>query len=527
MKLLLFTLVLVASWWAIVLNLMIGHMKTLVLLVTLLALPCGQARAQTSDAPDGTRVGAAVVSGIDESRLSPGLRRALDALVGRPLDAREVDALAKRIEGERPEAVVAVRSILQEDGTARVVFLVATTEAGRDRGDDNVNARYIVERVSVDGVDEARLSQALRDDLKAVEGTRPTRSVTDALLQRVRDELPGYDVTRRMARGSERGSLVMTVVVRPGEEMRWLRFQPSRSKFVLHEDQGGSGFLDIDIGRRDVRVNPFVALGNADDLVEEYSGVGIRVESRNVGTERLGAAVEISRFDADWRRQTREALQATPSAPFQYDTRSTVTPTVTFAVSRRVRIVGGVSVTQLEPDTRAESSVSANAFVLALQYDGRWREGRRRQDVEAQFDVRAAGGALQSDLRYERYSSRVRYRARWGSQTFLATGMAGGISGRAPIFERFTLGDSTTLRGWNKYDIAPLGGTRVAHGSIEYRKHDWALFLDTGAVWSDVLAAKTRASAGVGLHTDSFFATLGFPLNDRDVRATFIVGVRF
>ena len=42
------------------------------------------------------------------------------------------------------------------------------------------------------------------------------------------------------------------------------------------------------------------------------------------------------------------------------------------------------------------------------------------------------------------------------------------MNGRAPLFERFTLGDSRTLRGWSKFDVAPVGGSRVAHGSLEY-----------------------------------------------------------
>ena len=36
--------------------------------------------------------------------------------------------------------------------------------------------------------------------------------------------------------------------------------------------------------------------------------------------------------------------------------------------------------------------------------------------------------------------------------TFIASGSFGRITGSAPLFERFTLGDSTFLRGWNKYD---------------------------------------------------------------------------
>ena len=38
---------------------------------------------------------------------------------------------------------------------------------------------------------------------------------------------------------------------------------------------------------------------------------------------------------------------------------------------------------------------------------------------------------------------------------------AGFITGRAPLFERFVLGNGTTLRGWNKFQLDPLGGSRM------------------------------------------------------------------
>ena len=33
----------------------------------------------------------------------------------------------------------------------------------------------------------------------------------------------------------------------------------------------------------------------------------------------------------------------------------------------------------------------------------------------------------------------------------------------APLFERFSLGNTYTLRGWNKFDVAPLGGALADH----------------------------------------------------------------
>jgi hypothetical protein len=416
------------------------------------------------------------------------------------------------------------RRVPTDGGEARVIFLVA--EDNRE-ADDNINARYIVESVVVDGIDESRLSQTLRDDLHAVAGTRLTRRAAEQLMTRVREELPGYDVTRRMSRGSERGRLRMTVLVRPGEPMRWLHFTRNRSKFLYHGDQGWSGMLDVNMGTRDWRVSPIFAMSNADDLVEEYSGYGVRVEGRNVGSEEVGFSLELSTFDAGWRAATRAALAAVPGAPVAYRTRSTVAPSLRIAFSPNLHVSGGVSITQLTQETADAPSQAANTYVLAGGYDRAWSRGAVRHDVEASAEVRAASGTLQSDLDYTRYVARGAYRARWGRSTLLASAVAGGISGQAPLFEQFTLGDSATLRGWDKFDIAPLGGNRVGHASIEYRHRGLALFLDGGSVWQARGDARMRFSTGLGYHRDAFFATLGIPLNTADVRTTFMIGVRF
>jgi outer membrane protein assembly factor BamA len=105
--------------------------------------------------------------------------------------------------------------------------------------------------------------------------------------------------------------------------------------------------------------------------------------------------------------------------------------------------------------------------------------------------------------------------------------MAGHISGSAPLFERFTLGDSSTLRGWNKYEVAPAGGDSMFHVSGEYRYRGLAIFTDVGSVWDRDLEMHVRAASGFGLHIDKFFATYAFPLNAIDVGGTFMIGVRF
>ena len=55
----------------------------------------------------------------------------------------------------------------------------------------------------------------------------------------------------------------------------------------------------------------------------------------------------------------------------------------------------------------------------------------------------------------------------------------------------------------------------------------FALFLDSGSVWTSGEEARGRVSTGFGFHHENVFATLAFPLNTPAVRTTFMIGVRF
>ena len=140
--------------------------------------------------------------------------------------------------------------------------------------------------------------------------------------------------------------------------------------------------------------------------------------------------------------------------------------------------------------------------------------------------MRAGTRELESDLAYTRYLGQGWYRYDLGRHHVQASGMAGGITGHAPLFERFTLGDSATLVGWDKYDIAPVGGDRVVYSSIEYRYTGLALFLDVGSVWDANTERRVRVSAGFGFHAGPAYLVVGFPLNTDNLRAVFTMGVR-
>jgi hypothetical protein len=495
------------------------------LLVSLLAIGPQTAPDQRTPAPEGTVISAVEVSGFDIDRFSPGLRQDLRALVGTPLKQDRLDALAARIEEERPRRVAAVRPVLDADGKARVIFLVG--QRGETREGGNVNDKYVVERVETEDFPDDAIPQALRDDLQALVGRPLDSDAADKLQARLEQKVSRYQVTRRIERGSEPGTIRLVFEAHRREQPLWLRYQPLRTNAVFHSDQGWGTYLDLGIGNREIRVTPILVLDDADDLVEEYGGAGVRVETRKLGTRRLGASLEWSWFEDGWKDETRAAVAANPSLPRLYDTRQTVTPLIKFALTPELTLSAGVGITELEPLAPLAGSSAANAAIVGLDVRKRWEAGdRATQQVDASVQLRAGTRVLESDTVYDRYLAQGAYAYDQGRHHATVTGMAGHISGNAPLFERFTLGDTRTLRGWDKYTINPAGGSKLYYASLEYAYTGLSVFLDVGSVWDGPGESHARVSTGLGFYAGPAFATIGFPLNTNKVTAVFTMGLR-
>ena len=505
--------------------------RLLVLLLTVLAAP---ALAQEIEPPDGTRIASAQVSGLDLDRLSPGLQADIGKLAGSPLSRQQLKDLAARIEAEQPRYLAAVRATTDADGAARVVFLVARI---RDQGQDpNINRHHVVEDIEIRGVRQSDLSPELWAELQALTGRQLDSDEADRLETRMRDALPDYEVNRRTVKGSQSGRVKLVFEANRAAWAQWLRFEPVEANAIYHSEQGWGANLPLGIGGRTVQFTPTVAIDVGDDLIEEYSGFSLRVESRKVGTERLGVFFEWSTFDQDWRDATLAALAASPDIAAPYRNRMSVMPLLKFAITQRLSVGGGVRITELdpllepllEPLAELQDSRMANAGIGFVNYSQRSRPGSGpRHDVEAAFTVRAGTEALSSDLVYERYVGQADYSFHRAKHEVRVSAMAGRIDGDAPLFERFSLGDSRTLRGWDKYDIAPAGGDRMFHTTVEYRYGGLGMFLDTGSVWNQRAERRVRVSTGVTFNPGPVFFTLGFPVNTDEFRAVFTMGFRF
>ena len=241
-----------------------------------------------------------------------------------------------------------------------------------------------------------------------------------------------------------------------------------------------------------------LALDNGDDLVEEYSGLGGRFESRNVGSRRLGASLSTSWYDAEWRDVTLAYLRVRPDLARAYDDRANVTPLVTFALLRQLRVTGGFSITELDalPEFGG-ASLMANAFVAGVGYDRRWKRTDLTHTLEAGFTWHDGTGSLESDYSYKRYFGSGAYRMEWNKSAQLVSGIPGESPDRRCLR---TLHDRRfiELRGWDKGHRA---GRRRPDVSLRRVSHHGLASSPTWVRLDDFIA-QTRVAAGPVPHPE-------------------------
>jgi hypothetical protein len=392
--------------------------------------------------------------------------------------------------------------------------------------DANINDRYVLASVDVSGIATSRVSQALRDDMKALAGLRLDAPEVADVEKRLAAEFPEYDVARRISRGDEPGQLHLDLELTRREDRGPLRFETLGSKLVYHSDLAWGGALDIAMGGPNHRVTLGILTGDDDGRPEEVTGVGVRVESRNLGTERLGFSFEVGRHRQRWDPATLSAIDGSSGIPEAYRKRLYVEPIARAGLALGLHVRAGVSLSELESLSRSPDTSFAGAAVAGVGFDREWRSDAWRHVIGASYEVRAGTAQLESDLDYTRHAIRAGYGVSSGPRRISASFMFGRTRGATPIFERFTLGDTTTLRGWSKLDVAPAGGERMFHQSVNYGYRGFSVFLDTGSVADRTGDWQVRTSAGLGYLAGPFFMQIGFPLNAGDVRAAFLMGTR-
>ena len=398
--------------------------------------------------------------------------------------------------------------------------------AGSPASETNVNARYTVESVELAGdnpADTAEISKGLRSEITRLVGEKLNPAALDDLARRIRRELHVRAVTHRVLRGQKAGHVRVVFDVRG----RPAKFEASVPKLLYRSPGGFTGALagTATVGSQALT---FGVVSDGDELVERYSGVFARYEDRRLASDRVRFRFEFESYHEQWSHATTGApLVAAEPAPDFYGTRIHLEPVATVLLARPLTLSLGASFERLQslPAARSES---ANAMVTTLRYHRRLEgSDANQQEWDAGYSLRAATTLLGSDFAYARHQGDVRYVYSWGRSEILDDLTTGLITGRAPLFERFVLGNGSLLRGWNKFDLDPLGGNRMVHNSLEYRYRLLKVFYDSGAIWDQGQTAVLRHSVGVGVQRNGLFAALAFPVREGHIEPVFMVGMNY
>ena len=394
--------------------------------------------------------------------------------------------------------------------------------------DTNVNSRYTVESVEIKGASEARLSKSLRDDLQRHIGQRFSPESFARLSARVRDELRARLVSPKLLKGNNPDSVRVVLDVLG----RRVNVSTDHSRLAWHTTQGWTGELRLTVDQPGRQALSLAGFSDGDTSTERASGARVTY-AKSLLPNRLRAGFLAATHNASYSSRTLDLAQ--PNDLYRHA--DTFHPTATFLPFRlddRDELALDVGMRWqrfrlLSPD--ANRDVSSHALVNTLRYR------RVRGDVDSGLATFTASASLTRGLadnfQFTRRVAAAGLEYHRDASRLTVDAVAGSLSGRAPFTERFAAGNTQLLRGWNKFEIAPLGASRLLATNLEYGhalkgKLELSAFYDSGAIWSQSTAATPRHSAGCGLRTrDGFFFYLAFPLRDGRVEPTLMTGATF
>jgi outer membrane protein assembly factor BamA len=417
---------------------------------------------------------------------------------------------------------------------ALLPILAATLLAqSTEPADLNINSRYTVESIGFTGKSHYRLSTGALEEMHRLIGAKVSTEALNRLARHIRSELRATEVTFKLARGGEPNHVKVLLEV----DKRKSNFDLSIPTFSYNSRQGWTGVAEASTT---VGANTFTvgALSDGDTLAERFTGFKLKYDRLSLKTDRIRLGFEYDSYHELYDRATLIALDQALSSSLgagAFRSRTDFEPSATFVLAKPLTLTVGFSFEQMQPQVSAAHSESANAVVNTLRYHQRWENSdATNQELDAGYNLRAATRSLGSDLAYTRHMINARYGLRHEHQSVEVTLAAGVIYGHAPLFERFVLGNSSTLRGWNKYDIDPLGGNRVVHGSVTYGYHIMRVFYDTGSVWDQGKSPEARHSAGIGIssglgifHKGALLLAVAFPIRQGRADPVFIAGMNF
>jgi len=396
--------------------------------------------------------------------------------------------------------------------------------------DNNVNARYTVETVIVSGKGWTtnlqsettdKISYSLLHQLTAIIGHKLNPASLDTLAQNLKKELSAREVNHRIVRGETPEEVRVEFEIRPARVSLGMNV----NQFLYDSSQGLSGGGEVTL-----TTGPHVfaagLVSNGDWLPERFSGIVARYEDKHVGTDRLSFKFEVETLHTQWNPATLTAMAGNPvNAPDLYRARQMFQPTATVVLLKPLTLTVGARVERFQDEGPGAEIESADAALADLHYHQNIMSAGSQQELDADCSLHSATRMLNSDYLYSMRTAGVRYQYRRGKHTITENAWGGYITGRAPLSDRFVLGNAEYLRGWNKYQIDPLGGNRALSNSVEYHYGPFQAFYDAGAIWDESQPIVARHSVGIGLRESVFSLAVAIPVRAGHVEPILIMGI--
>ena len=480
------------------------------------------------------------ISGIDDSRLSAEVRADIQKLVGQVYSAQAIEALTQDIQVELPEYVAAASTQPgSQPDRVRVVVLVAKISDNAALS-NNINERYIVDAIQFEG-ERARISDDLNAQLQSMVGANVNSAQLGDFARRIEQDNSNSNiyVSWKLQRSAAPQHVNVVYEVRRARST----FAFNIAKGTYHSRQGfGGQIFGLTYTYTPVGTLSFAAFNSADEFIERYAGYRAGY-SFGTNSPRLRFTVNYSSFRAQWKTNTLEADRISPQSPGLYRLRDTLSGQLSFRHPLSPRALLGASAqvdfTELQMQTPTTGFQKSNVARGSITYNYSTPTGLESQEFRMSYDGAAGTAAIDSDFIFARHEAKFDYRYSYRVHSIELAFQAGKITGNAPMIERFSIGNAMTLRGWNKYEINPLGGDRMIYGSAAYRYKIIAGFYDVGSVWDAPESNVIRQSVGFRLgkarcrnflfvpHPDCFSLTVGFPIHGGNAKPSFILGMGF
>jgi hypothetical protein len=400
-------------------------------------------------------------------------------------------------------------------------------------GSVNVNSRYIVEAVDLNGYNSTKLSDPLKDRIQAMIGRPYDTEAIEEIAGQLRKEIRAKAVAPHIARGSNQESIRLVYDV----TRRTAGLDISVPKFLYHSKQGWSGQMEATVTVSRNQTVAFGIVSDGDELVERYTGFNARFDNTHVGTDKVRFQFLFESYHEQWNGATTSAVenprgmtrQEALESPDIYRSRKNFQPLFTFVIAKPLQLTVGASLMEMSEDIPAIRPESSHALLVGLRYH---KQLGTTEDIlqtfDSNYEFKSALQGIGSDFVYTKHRWQGGYSFTKGHHTVTDIVSAGSISGRAPVYERFVVGTSSLLRGWNRYEIDPVGGNRLLHNSVEYRYKMAGVFYDCGSLWNQGRVPNLLHSVGIGLHQSIFSVAVAVPLrSDGRFEPTLLVGMNY